>query len=417
MSIYYPYEVFVGSDVVSFSFEVPDALVCVFTEADRVSGLPEEEQGEEYLAPNRYEAPVKIIRDRLEIMGYTSARWKAELEDFRAQCLDDFQKQIDRDRELGVSTVAMGRIARVVELSKPERWVNTLTSMFADQWGWSGNDWKSPALKKAMTDGEYGPIQVPFTNERCLLRAVIDQHDDSDVVQFEFGNATLNDDVDPETPFTLQAASALLGVARAVEKIIVLTEGKTDSRILSRSFERLYPHLDHMFTFLDHAAFKAAGGVSELERLAKGLASAGVSNRTVVLFDNDTAGISGAQRLRQVGLPSNFRIVILPELDTAKSYPTLGPTGPALADINGSACCIELYCGPSALMGENDEPCPIQWTGYDAAMKRYQGEPLDKEKIKERFFQILDRSIDPMNDVELASVNLILQAIMRIEWS
>ncbi len=67
-------------------------------------------------------------------------------------------------------------------------------------------------------------------------------------------------------------------------------------------------------------------------------------------------------------------------------------------------------------MGENGEPCPIQWTGYDAAMKRYQGEPLEKEKIKERFFQILERSIDPMNDVELASVNLILQAIMRIEW-
>lgn len=28
---------------------------------------------------------------------------------------------------------------------------------------------------------------MPFTDERCLLRALVDLHDDTDIVQFDFG--------------------------------------------------------------------------------------------------------------------------------------------------------------------------------------------------------------------------------------
>jgi hypothetical protein len=127
-----------------------------------------------------------------------------------------------------------------------------------------------------------------------------------------------------------------------------------------------------MFTFFDHAPFKSGGGAGELERLAR----AGISNRTVVLFDNDTAGFAAAQRLTDAQLPANFKILTLPELEFANAYPTVGPTGAALANINGSACGIELYCGPVALTGEEGSLSPIQWTGYDRALRRYQGEPL-----------------------------------------
>ena len=171
-----------------------------------------------------------------------------------------------------------------------------------------------------------------------------------------------------------------------------------------------------MFSFFDHAPFKSGGGASELERLAREFAGAGISNRIVVLFDNDTAGIAAAQRLTDAQLPANFRVLTLPDLESAKAYPTLGPTGAAPANINGSTCGIELYCGPTALTGEGGSLSPIQWTGYDRALKRYQGEPMDKDKIQERFFEVLDRSSDPVNDVELASIRQILQAIMRIDW-
>jgi hypothetical protein len=60
--------------------------------------------------------------------------------------------------------------------------------------------------------------------------------------------------------------------------------------------------------------------------------------------------------------------------------------------------------------------CPIQWTGYDAEMKRYQGEPLEREKIKERFSEILEGSSDPQTDPELSSIRLIFQSLMQIQW-
>jgi hypothetical protein len=250
----------------------------------------------------------------------------------------------------------------------------------------------------------------------CLLRAVIDRHEDTETVRFDFSNAVWNEDVEPSTTFTQNAKRSLFGNAQAIEKVVVLTEGKADSRILHASLERLYPHLKHMYSFLDHSAFKAQGGTGELERLARGFAGAGISNRIVVLFDNDTAGAAAAQRLRRARLPGNFRILTLPELEMARSYPTIGPTGPAVADINGRACGIELYCGPKALTREDGELCPIQWTGYDSGMQRYQGEPLEKEKIKERFYEVLEGSSDPQTNQELSSIRLILHSVMQIRW-
>ena len=418
ISIYWPYEVSVGADILAFAFEVPNDLVAVFVESDKVPLPSSEEEAEDndHLPDYRYEVTVKIIRERLEIMGYTSSRWRAELASFKQEQLEQVLSGIVEDEEHGLSTWKAKRIAIVLEHSPPERWIQTLTAMLSDGWGWCVRIGRSFTLAQCMTDGEYGPIQMPFTDLRCLFRALADLHEDTDVVVFDFSSAVWNQNVDPDTDFTLRAASNLLGSARSVEKIIVLTEGRTDSRVLEQSFARLYPHLVHMFTFFNHAAFNSGGGASELERLARGFAGAGISNRTVVLFDNDTAGFAAAKRLTSSQLPGNFRVVTLPELAFAKTYPTLGPTGAAPADINGKACGIELYCGPHALTGEDGSFSPIQWTGYDRVMKRYQGEPMDKEQIQKRFFQVLAQSSDPINDDELASIKQALQAIMAIKW-
>jgi hypothetical protein len=158
----------------------------------------------------RYEATVKTIRDRLEIMGYTSVRWRAGLKLFREEQMEQIQEQIAEEEEVGHSASKSKRIAIVIEHSPTERWMETLTAMLSDGWGWCAREGRSFALAKAMTDGECGPIQMPFTDERCLLRALVDLHDDTDVVQFDFGTAVWNENADPNAHFTVQAASALL---------------------------------------------------------------------------------------------------------------------------------------------------------------------------------------------------------------
>jgi hypothetical protein len=101
----------------------------------------------------------------------------------------------------------------------------------------------------------------------------------------------------------------------------------------------------------------------------------------------------------------------------ATTYPTIGPTGHALADVNECACGIELYCGPSALTGGDGQLCPVQWTGYNAGMKRYQGEPLDKSGIQRRFLDRLESSPDPVHDPEFESMRLVLRTISEIHWT
>jgi len=413
VSIYFPYEIFVGSDIIVYSFELPYSLVAVFTEGDRVPILPEEEQDGDHSPEYRYEATAKTIRERLQIMGYTSALWREELESFREETLGELREEIEELEDSDQNARKLMRAAIVIEQSPAERWIKTLAALASDGWGWRPRVGRSAVLSKVMSDGEYGPIQMPFSDKRCLLRAMVDMLGNDDTVTFEFGTAVWNENINPETPFTEQAAANLREDARSVEKIIILTEGISDARILTRSLERIYPHLSHMFGIFDHAAFKSGGGASELERLARGFAGAGISNRTVVIFDNDTAGISAARKLSQAKLPNNFKILNLPDLDFANQYPTLGPTGEALANINGSACGIELYCGPTALKGEDGNLVPIQWTGYDQAMKRYQGEPIDKIGIQQRFHDLLERSSDPSNDEELASIRAVLRHILR----
>lgn len=106
---------------------------------------------------------------------------------------------------------------------------------------------------------------------------------------------------------------------------------------------------------------------------------------------------------------------MLPHLKSAEAYPTIGPTGEAPANVNGCACGNELYCGPKALTKDDGKPCPVQGKGYIDGMKRYQGEPLDKDGIKKRFFAALEQSGNPRTDPEFDDMRLLLKALTEVK--
>ena len=60
-------------------------------------------------------------------------------------------------------------------------------------------------------------------------------------------------------------------------------------------------------------------------------------------------------------------------------------------DVNGVAASIELYLGEDVLL-EAGQLVPVQWTGFDTGLRRYQGEVLGKAGIQERFFSKLERA-------------------------
>jgi hypothetical protein len=171
--------------------------------------------------------------------------------------------------------------------------------------------------------------------------------------------------------------------------------------MLQRTLEVLYPHLREFLSFLDYDQFSVSGGAGNLLNLLRGFAGAGVSNRVVALFDNDAAGSVQIARAAAITLPKNYKILQLPHLTFAELYPTLGPTGLINTDINGSACSVELYLGIPALTVSSDTLMPIQWTGYERSLSRYQGELVDKRVVQQRYLDELDRGTADTKNMQL----------------
>jgi hypothetical protein len=86
----------------------------------------------------------------------------------------------------------------------------------------------------------------------------------------------------------------------AFGKITLLTEGTTDSRILSTSLNAFYPEARDLYSFVDFEGFRVEGGASPLARLLRGFAGAGLTDRFIAIFDNDAAGLIWTPKMRQL---------------------------------------------------------------------------------------------------------------------
>lgn len=168
------------------------------------------------------------------------------------------------------------------------------------------------------------------------------------------------------------------------EKIIVLTEGKTDTEFLKSCLKIFFPYLEGFYHFMDFENSKYEASASRLVHSIKSFVGSGIKNKIVGIFDNDSAALKEIKNLNKVKLPDNIRILQYPVIEFAKDYPTIGPSGIQKMNINGFAGSIEMYLGRDCLI-ENDNFIPIQWTGYIESIQKYQGVILNKEMLQKKF--------------------------------
>jgi len=173
------------------------------------------------------------------------------------------------------------------------------------------------------------------------------------------------------------------------EKIILLTEGRTDSFVISNCIKILYPELFPYYQFMDFEGLKVEGGASALVRTVKSFAGARVSHPIIALFDNDTAGISELSKIPK-DLPENIKVMKLPDIHLAKKYPTIGPGGLKIMNINTLACGIELYLG-SEILTHNNDYYPIRWSNFDNYTSQYHGAIEAKEEVHKKFKEKLSK--------------------------
>ena len=164
-------------------------------------------------------------------------------------------------------------------------------------------------------------------------------------------------------------------------KTIVLTEGKFDVEVIQESMQILYPHMTKYYSFMNFTDYKVQGSTNFLTHYLKAFIGAGIENRVIAIYDNDSAGMAELIGIKHIKLPENFRVFKLPSIELAESYPTLGPNGKENMNINERACSIEMFLGKDVLMEEN-EFIPIQWKGYVEKTETYQGEIMNKSLVQ-----------------------------------
>ncbi|HEY6344632.1 MAG TPA: HEPN/Toprim-associated domain-containing protein [Bryobacteraceae bacterium] len=402
-------------DALLFRGEYPDdEIMSVFDEEDRQVLTEDTPQ---YL----YSCSVGQLCDRLDVMGFTLSEAARQVTRFAQHAGNPFYVVGSTDSaENAAVWKEKAAEERLLRTSTFGQWRETYIRLITE-WN-KGSDLVSSggpldrylfAFYSEDADAPLVGIRSPFEGSRYQMRAMLSAFRPDATVRLDFTPLVAAGLIDPRAKLSEAAIEKLLVPATATAPIVVLTEGKTDTRILSKSLERLFPHLRRFYTFLDHEGFAPPPGAGNIVNMLKGLAASKMSNRVIAVFDNDAAGTNSATAASKLGLPKNFRILQLPHLQQGKHYSTLGPSGAVAMDINGSACGLELYLGKRALTGDDGGLLPVRWTGYEQKLGRYQGELSNKQHAQDVYLAQLERSTDPTTDPEFDDMRSVLRAIMN----
>jgi hypothetical protein len=297
-----------------------------------------------------FKQTVKICKQRLEIFGNSYKKSKADFNN---------AKKLAREREFYGFSLSGLTYDRYLEEIK-----NLIASKEKEY------DGLFITLKDSLISAElwfYGQSLV------CHLYSVLSVLPENEIVEYD-----LTDIIDGGWINELQAKSI------EYEKVIILTEGKSDVEFISKSIEVLFPHLKDYYQFIDFDEYKVESNASALVKIVLSFAAAKVKHPIIALFDNDTTGIMEMKHLITKKLPNNIKVLKYPDIKIAKSYPTKGPTGNKNMNINGLACGIEMYFGKQVLTNENGL-IPIQWKAYNEKEKKYQGEIAEKHFVQDSY--------------------------------
>jgi hypothetical protein len=322
---------------------------------------------------------------RLRILGYSRARAEEAWNSARIELIEAAEQDGDNLSDESLRKLREGMAQRFGPLSYDE-WQKKYNSILTDR---AKGIWDNSAETFLFLDG----LRLTDMARDPLMWAAMQLYAFEPVKLW--ADLTYRIEYEDETKESIFGEDEVPSrFSHAFGKITLLTEGTTDSRILSASLNAFYPEARDLYSFVDFEGFRVEGGASPLARLLRGFAGAGLSDRFIAIFDNDAAGHEALTSLKRVALPSNIRAITLPDLEFARDYPTIGPTGKLNADINGAAVSIETFLGRDALIRDG-ELRPVRWSQWNSNAKRYQGEIDGKPEVSERYLAAIKKIQNP----------------------
>lgn len=197
--------------------------------------------------------------------------------------------------------------------------------------------------------------------------------------------------------------------ARRPQKVLIATEGSSDTTIIKRSLTIFHPDIADFFNFVDVRNTHHFWSVSSLVKFAEGLMRIDIQNKILFIFDNDVEGRQGFQRLQCLCLPNNMRSMRLPDLDEFSTFPVCGPGGESSADINGRAAAIECYLD---LNLPNYGPPKIKWNKRGENVDRWHGALEFKDSYSRHFNKQTDEAFrDGTNNS--AKLQILLDTLIK----
>jgi hypothetical protein len=325
-------------------------------------------------------ADAKIIKQRLKALGFNLQRVKEAWK----ECV----KALVEYSEERISSPLLFRTENKYEKTYREaasKRLRHLNSLDFDVW--------LEQLKEAVDREEINVSHTrfeadsPFSilenlEEGLILTAILNSVED--------GSKLVLDLTELEVVGWLDSGQLELGrfddhIFRQYSPPIIITEGVYDRKVLIETLSLLYPDLLNYIRFLNMDEYKPEGGVGSIIKMVKSFISAGIANRILVVFDNDTAAKEALISLKGIKIPSHFKFIHYPALTSLDKYPTIGPQGIVEMNINGLAGSIELYLGEDVLLEDDGSYIPVQWTGYSERVKKYQGEITRKLLVQQLF--------------------------------
>lgn len=193
------------------------------------------------------------------------------------------------------------------------------------------------------------------------------------------------------------------------EKYLIVTEGKTDTRILKKAVEILYPDLSDFFDFIEMNDDYPFAGAGNLANFFKGLLKVRTGRQMVFLFDNDPAGRFEYGRLQKLKYPANFKLLLLPDLADFDNFKTVDDAGSQYENINGSAVAIELFLDLSYKTA--GEPF-VEWGGQHTTTRERQGALADKNKYVQLFSKLKKEDFHSYNFSKLKNLTDLIIGIL-----
>lgn len=279
-----PFELYVGRFAFHYSHEQPNELLALFTEKDRRPRSDElgidadagetsspslasdpkgptsdDEDTDESYSQKAYDVAVPVMRERLEIMGFSDAVWREELQEYVDRKIAYRVKFVERSEPGTPERTLAERTLAIVQGSSLQRWMKKWLQL-VDHAVNQNYTVPEDTLMHEMSD-KHVQLEPIFTRELIALRGALEVLEDDDFVTFDFTNAVYQEEiVTAHEPLAEMARYAVLRAVREFDPILVLTEGRTDARIISESFDRIHPEIAHMFSYMDHETFKVPGG-------------------------------------------------------------------------------------------------------------------------------------------------------------